>query len=203
MALNTRQETLQAFLRAAQRGFQDGSPDQKTTECLSRVFDALQNPAPFAPTEPTRVSTSDLLGDALEPARRAGGALEQLAQRVLDLNPLLSWKRRAGSAPTASAGYADGHANAMIVGPGGLEDRHDVWVGMSLMVPGVRYPVHRHSPEEIYLVLTDGKFLQGESEWFTPGVGGMLYNEPNILHSMEASPTTPFLALWCLFDARH
>lgn len=203
MASNTRPESVQAFLHAAQRGFLDGSPDQKTRECLSRVFDALQHPAPFSSTETRRVSTSGLLGSAVEPARRAGGALEQLAQRILDLNSLLSWTRREGAAPEASAGYADGHANTMIVGPGGLEDRRDVWVGMSLMAPGIRYPVHRHSPEEVYLVLTDGQFLQGEREWFTPGVGGTLYNEPNILHAMEASPTAPFLALWCLFDARH
>lgn len=91
----------------------------------------------------------------------------------------------------------------MIVGPGGLEDRHDVWVGLSLLAPGVRYPDHRHAPEEIYLVLTDGQFRQGEREWFTPGVGGTFYNEPNILHAMASSPDAPFLAIWCLFDARH
>jgi quercetin dioxygenase-like cupin family protein len=91
----------------------------------------------------------------------------------------------------------------MIVGPGGLEDRKDVWVGLSLLAPDVRYPDHQHAPEEIYLVLTDGQFRQGEGEWFTPGVGGTLYNKPNILHAMASSANTPLLAVWCLFDKRH
>jgi len=69
---------------------------------------------------PVRVPTSALLDHALEQARRAGGELED---RVRHLDPVLSWKRRSGAAPQAGASYADGHANAMIVGPGGLEDR--------------------------------------------------------------------------------
>ena len=90
----------------------------------------------------------------------------------------------------------------MIVGPNGLEDRHDVWVGLSLLAPGVRYPDHNHSPEEIYLVLTDGQFRQGDGGWFTPGLGGTFYNEPSIRHAMASPAATPLLAVWCLFDGR-
>jgi len=203
MTSNARPEALQAFLHAVRGGFQDASPNGDTKACLSRVFDALQDPVPVTKADPVRVPTSALLEHALEPARRAGGALEDLADRILHLDPSLSWRKRSGVAPEASASFADGHANAMIVGPGGLEDRKDIWVGLSLVAPGVRYPDHRHAPEEIYLVLTDGRFRQGEQEWFTPGVGGTLYNEPNIRHAMESSPNTPLLAVWCLFDTRR
>ena len=203
MTSNARPEALRAFLHGVRRGFEGASPDSDTMACLSRVFNLLQAPRPVSDAAPLRVPTSALLEDALEPARRAGGGLQDLASRILHLDPLLSWRRRGGAAPQASASFWDGHASAMVVGPGGLEDRKDVWVGLSLLAPGVRYPDHRHAPEEIYLFLTDGQFRQGEREWFTPGVGGTLYNVPNILHAMASSPERPLLAVWCLFDARH
>lgn len=201
MKSNARPEALEAFLHAMKRAFQSASTNRETEACLSRVFDALQDPAPVKSGEPTQARTSALLEHALEPAREAGGALKVLADRILRLDALLLWRARGvaeGSTPTA-----DVPANAMIVGPGGLEDRRDVWVGMSLLAQGVCYPEHRHSPEEIYLFLSDGRFRHGEKDWFKLGVGGTLYNEPNTIHSMEASPNTPLLAVWCLFDARH
>ena len=116
------------------------------------------------------------------------------------MEPHLCGRRRGGAAPMASPSFGEGHANAMIVGPGGIEERRDVWVGMSLLAPDVRYPDHSHSPEEIYLVLTGGEFRQADGAWFEPGVGGTFYNEPGILHAM-ASGDKPLLAVWCLFEA--
>ena len=86
----------------------------------------------------------------------------------------------------------------MIVGPGGLESRNDVHIGVSLLAPNVRYPDHNHAPEEVYLVLSPGRFQHGEFGWFEPGIGGTLYNEPNIRHAM-ASDEAPLFALWLLW----
>jgi hypothetical protein len=86
----------------------------------------------------------------------------------------------------------------MIVGPGGIEEREDLWLGVTLMAPNVRYPDHFHEPEETYLVLSDGEFRQGEGDWFAPGVGGAFYNLPNIKHAMR-SGERPLLAFWALF----
>jgi quercetin dioxygenase-like cupin family protein len=85
----------------------------------------------------------------------------------------------------------------MIVGPNGFEPRDDVWVGVSLLAPDVRYPDHNHAPEEVYLVLSEGKFRQDDKDWFEPGVGGSFYNRPNIKHAM-ASGDAPLFAIWCL-----
>lgn len=198
-----RPAALQAFLDAVRRGFEQAAAGAEARACLSRIFDALQRPVPAAAATPARLPVNALLDGALAPARRAGGALRELADRIHEVDPALPWEVRGGEAPMASASFADGHANAMVIGPGGLEDRRDVWVGLSLLAPGVRYPDHRHSPEEVYLVLTEGRFRQGEGDWFAPGVGGTLYNEPDILHAMSSAPDTPLLAVWCLFDARH
>jgi quercetin dioxygenase-like cupin family protein len=85
----------------------------------------------------------------------------------------------------------------MIVGPNGLEDRRDLWLGVTLMAPHVRYPNHDHSPEETYLVLSHAEFMQADNEWFAPGIGGSFYNPPGIRHAMR-SGDKPLFALWAL-----
>jgi hypothetical protein len=129
-------------------------------------------------------------------------AASTLLHRLIDtfkaIEPDLEWVRRASYDETASANFVDGHANAMILGPAGLEPRRDVWFGVSLLAPHVRYTDHSHAPEETYLVLSEGAFRQGEDEWFTPGIGGSFYNTPFITHAMR-STDTPLFALWALW----
>lgn len=124
-------------------------------------------------------------------------ALQRMTEHFQSLEPRLQWKRRTADDGTASDNFADGHANAMIVGPRGLEERSDVWLGVTIMAPNVRYPDHNHAPEETYLVLSDGEFRQQDGEWFSPGVGGTFYNRPNIKHAMR-SRQTPLFAFWAL-----
>ncbi len=113
------------------------------------------------------------------------------------IEPQLSWKVRPG-AETQGESFLRGHDNATIVGAEGLETRRDVWIGVSLMAPHTRYPDHRHPPEEIYVVLSDGQWRQASDPWHEPGVGGLVYNPPNIVHAMR-STERPLLALWFLW----
>jgi len=96
--------------------------------------------------------------------------------------------------------FTGGHANVDIVGPAAeaLEQRDDVRIGMSLMAPGITYPDHRHPPEEVYLVLSAGDWRQGARAWHSPGLGGIVYNPPDIVHAMRSTTTEPLLAVWCL-----
>ena len=71
----------------------------------------------------------------------------------------------------------------------------------TLLAPHVRYPVHNHAPEEVYLVLSDSWFQHGEGVWFEPGIGGTFYNTPHIKHAM-ASGAAPLFAIWCLAGAK-
>ena len=94
--------------------------------------------------------------------------------------------------------FADAHANATVVGPGGLEERDDVWMGINLMAPGIRYPEHRHPPEEVYLVLSGGRWRQDGGAWHEPRIGGLVHNPSNVAHAMR-SGARPLLAVWCLW----
>ncbi|MGV8986227.1 MAG: dimethylsulfonioproprionate lyase family protein [Cypionkella sp.] len=138
-----------------------------------------------------------LLAPVLAPLRQHPDALATLAGALADLGPELEWTTRRSAGPSASAGFATAHANAMLVGPSGLERREDVWIGLSLMAPHTRYPDHNHPPEEVYLVLSDGDFLQGDADWLPRKPGQTVYNPPGIRHAMRAG-AAPFLALWCL-----
>ena len=124
-------------------------------------------------------------------------SLQTLGQAVQAIAPALGWSTRKSVGPTASAGFAQAHANAVLIGPNGLEPREDVWVGLSLMEPHTRYPDHDHGPEEVYLLLSDGAFLQGDADWLPRSPGQTVYNTPWIRHAMRATDQ-PFLALWCL-----
>ena len=135
------------------------------------------------------------LPDALERAR-AAPEVSALAQAFGALAPELRWRRRAGSQAHGRT-FHDGHANADIVGPAGLERRDDVWVGASLVAPGVRYVDHRHPPEEVYIMMSDGEWFREDRGWRRPGGGGAVYTPPDAVHAMRAG-AAPLLAIWLL-----
>ena len=141
-----------------------------------------------------RLVVCDWLDPALADA--APGPRARLATALAAIEGQLRWARRAATGPTDVA-FHDGHANAVILGPGGLETRHDIWVGVTVMAPGVRYVDHHHAPEEVYLSLTPGEWWNAAMDWTDPGPAGAIYNPPGIAHAMR-SGVGPFLALWYL-----
>jgi quercetin dioxygenase-like cupin family protein len=130
-------------------------------------------------------------------ARANQPQLATLIDAFGNLEPLLDWRRRPGAEAVGPA-FADGHANAIIVGPDGLEASDEVRIGVSVLAPDVRYPDHRHPPDELYVVLSEGEWRQAAAPWFEPGVGGIVYNPSNTQHAMR-SGRFPLLAIWCLW----
>ena len=121
--------------------------------------------------------------------------IARVASAIKSLAPELCWRSKASDDPA----FANGHANADILGsvPEALEQRDDVWIGLSLMAPGITYPDHSHPPEEVYLALSRGFWRHEASAWHEPGLGGIVYNPRGITHAMRSS-CQPFLAIWCL-----
>jgi len=163
-----------------------------------RIFSSLRRPdAAIAPV-PQQLPALEHLGAAVRtaaqceiPSARHATALADIAQRLL-------WRQRRGAAAVGEP-FLSGHANATIIGPDGLEASSEVWIGVSLLAPSVTYPDHRHPPEEVYVVLSPGEWRQNANHWRQPGIGGIVYNPPDILHAMRAPPDAPLLATWCLW----
>ena len=118
----------------------------------------------------------------------------QLGAAFAAVEPQLAWIIK----PVGDEHFRANHANAVVVGVDGIEQRNDVRIGVSLVAPNTHYPDHTHPPEEIYAVLSDGAWRQNEGAWRKPGLGGTVHNVPNILHGMR-SCDTPLLAVWSLW----
>lgn len=194
-----RDATLQAFYDLTETAILRRADSCKSAgPAARRVFDALQNTVGGkGSSAPERLPVCDVLESALHVASTGPAPIPELAAALNSLSPLLQWKRRKGSALDGTNFY-DGHANALVAGPRGLEEREDVWVGISLLAPHVRYPDHRHPPEEVYVSLAGGAWWNANMDWTTPGPGGLIYNEPNVLHAMRTEEQ-PLLAIWCLW----
>lgn len=197
--LTERIENLQFFVEAASEAFGKFAVAPEARRSVGEIFAALRRPGDMRSGRGSRLPACDQLEAALA-IDTADPVLLCLVDRFRAIEPHLQWGRKTSYDATASANFDDGHANAMIVGPGGLEERRDLWLGVTLMAPNVRYPDHDHAPEEVYLVLTPGEFRQGEGAWFAPGLGGSFYNTPGIRHAMR-SVDAPFLAFWALLAA--
>ena len=191
-----RSEALQSFVDIAGLAFDEFAQDPNSRRSIRQIFASLRTASSERPGPGSRLAVCSHLQDALN-LETADETLLRLASQFKTIEPLVEWRRRSHDDGSASDNFVDGHANAMIIGPGGLEDRKDVWLGVTLMAPNVRYPNHVHAPEEVYLVLSKGEFRQEDETWFSPGIGGSFYNRPNIRHAMRSVETTLF-AFWAL-----
>lgn len=77
----------------------------------------------------------------------------------------------------------------------------DLTVGIMYVRPGQQYPLHHHSPQELYLTLSgQARWRYGGHDDFRPlGPGATVYNHPDDLHSSIASDT-PLVALYVLWN---
>lgn len=195
----TRPQPVQKFLDALMPAMQRRASNGDSSASVGRIAAAARRSGGAGCTAAT-LPVCAHLDTAL--ARPGGAAdLDAVIGAIRDLLPLLCWRRRPGN-DTASPNFAENHANAMVLGPGGIEDRGDVWIGFSLVAPGTRYPDHRHLPEETYLVLSPGQFRKEGRDWFAPGMGGSFFVPANALHAMRSTDDAPLFAAWALWPGR-
>lgn len=192
----TRIGALQSFLDAAFVAFDRFALDGRSMKSLQEIFALLKTPSAQFGGPGHRLAACDFLDAALKASENTP-LLQNMGRLFVEIEPRIRWTSKANADSSASANFANDHANAMIIGPGGIEERTDVWLGATLMAPHTRYPDHTHPPEETYLCFTAGEFMQEGNPWFSPGVAGSFYNPPEILHAMR-SVDEPFLAFWAL-----
>lgn len=190
-----RDAAVQRFVDAAEAALGASAlPGSAAALAGERVFSRLRARVGAAGSMAAQLPVCDWIDAALETAD--GGPRQGVADAFAALVDRLEWKRRASADPSDHV-FWDGHANAMICGPGGLESRNDLWIGATVMAPGVTYVDHDHPPEEVYLSLAPGEWWNAQMDWIDPGPKGVIYNPPGIRHAMR-SGAGPFLALWFL-----
>lgn len=176
------------------RGLYEGRP------IAEKVLGAFQTQIGDAAVAPgiTDLPVLSYLKPALAKAR-TNLDLAALADAVAALAPLLHWRQSNNAHNTASPGFPEGHANALILGVTGLEIQHRFAIGLSLVAPQVAYPMHSHPPEELYLLLSRGDFRHNNEGWLALGAGQTFHNTPGIIHSMRAGQM-PLVAIWLMGD---
>ena len=173
-----------------------------TPEALA-VADKIFETADASPGEASfpdvvQMPACEYLQDALDRALEEDGPVAALAGAIAAIAPQLMWVLRPNG-ENDDVTFKACHANAVVIGDGGLEARDDIRVGMRLLAPETRYPDHRHPPEEIYTVISPGEWKQHtDGEFRAPGIGGFVHNVPNIIHGMR-STSVPLLAVWSLW----
>lgn len=210
--MQSRSAELTAFLTSLNTAILERAcTDRDSHRITEIVMQALEVQRPSASQEPARLPVCEYLDDAMEnvaiyASQKVQGqsystSAKSLVEHVQALGALekqlVWWHRTSDVEPGSPFSYS--HANATIVGKGGLEEREDVTVGITLMAPGIEYPEHHHPPEEVYLVLSPGYWQQAGGEWFEPGIGGLVHNTPDIMHAFR-SELAPLLTTWCLWS---
>jgi hypothetical protein len=132
----SRTAQLQDFVDALHTAFAsaiDLKPEGKHfVQCL---FGALQTQHPCGPGVSALLPVCAHLAKAVQPLRSSLTNAASLAGAFQAIAPELEWKRRTTGGPLSSDNWWDGHPNAVVIGEGGLEQRNDVVVGVSLMAP--------------------------------------------------------------------
>lgn len=193
--MTARAADLQRFLDCLQAALKGGAPEGSgAAGAADEAFKRLATPGAAGTPDRKTQPACAALADAYAEAETAPAA--ELAAAFRAIEPNLAWHVRLDRG-SPDADFASAHANAVIVGDGGLEARSDVRIGASLLAPETDYPDHRHPPEEVYVALTGGSWRQELGPWVEPGAGGTFHNTPNILHGMRSGPR-PLLAIWTL-----
>ncbi len=194
-----RTENLQRFINAAETAIQARAAQFPDAMAMAdRMFSALKNnDEANTQNTPARLPVCSHLKGALDLAQNGPEPIPALADAFAAIEPEFAWARRPEAA-RVGADFYDSHANASIIGLGGLEARQDVRIGVSLVAPGIDYPRHHHPPEELYIVLAPGKWMQNDNPLAAKQSGDLVHNPPNAWHAMQ-SMDTPLLAIWCLW----
>lgn len=209
--MQNRSTELTAFITSLHDAIlQRSGAESDTYRITEKIMQALHEYKPSDSVKPVWLPACEYLEEAMEnvaiyaseeieeqPHSSGATSLVAHARAMQALAPKLAWWHRTVDVAPSSP-FANAHANATIIGKGGLEERDDVWVGISLMAPGIEYPEHHHRPEEVYFVLSPGHWQKAGGAWFEPGITGLVHNPPNILHAMRSGPS-PLLATWCLW----
>ena len=120
--MSLRNQSLQIFLDAAFVAFDQFTNTPEARRSIRQMFAALERPGAARAGEGSRLPVCAQLDVALS-IDTSYPSLTRLIDGFKGIEPMLEWRRRNKYDHTASDNFVDGHANAMIIGPGGLEER--------------------------------------------------------------------------------
>ncbi|MDO3437044.1 dimethylsulfonioproprionate lyase family protein [Rhizobium sp. CBN3] len=135
------------------------------------------------------------LDDAIGQLAKSGRKYEAIAGQFKSLADKLLW-RRGRTGPFASLNFGNTHSHAVLVGPGGLEERADLRVGVIYMDRYTRFPDHVQTQPRAFILLSPGEICLGDSQWFSAATGTVFANDAGQSFAIRCT-AQPLLAVWC------
>ncbi|MGR9173483.1 dimethylsulfonioproprionate lyase family protein [Rhizobium sp. KDH_Rht_773_N] len=186
---------LDNFLNLLARAMLHPSASTMASFVAGKVFQKLERTGTLRDKQPHDTGIPSGLEAALQNAIAARDIYAEVAQSVRRLAGSLVWIR-GRSGPFASLNFEKAHAHSVIVGPGGLEDRADIRVGLTYMEPYSRFPDHVQRFSRAFLLLSPCELSIAGASWISTGIGGVFAAEAGQSFAMRCT-TTPLLAVWC------
>lgn len=132
---------------------------------------------------------------ALADVARLSEGHNRLSVGLRSLMGRLEWYRgRVG--PYASANFVHSHLHALLVGPGALEHRTDLRIGLTVLGPYTRFPDHDQHYSRVFLPLSSGEFRFGDDDWVRSAAGEVLFNGAGRQCAFRCTGNAMVL-LWC------
>ncbi|MDF0700693.1 dimethylsulfonioproprionate lyase family protein [Rhizobium sp. MC63] len=133
--------------------------------------------------------------DAVSHLAKSGRKYEAIANQFNSLAGRLLW-RRGRTGPFASLNFGNTHSHAVLVGPGGMEERADLRVGVIYMDRYTRFPDHVQTQPRAFILLSPGEICLGDSQWFSAATGTVFANDAGQSFAIRCT-AQPLLAVWC------
>ncbi|MGK9286597.1 dimethylsulfonioproprionate lyase family protein [Sinorhizobium meliloti] len=164
---------------------------------LGLVLTLLEKPGPVLAGPHAETSGSLIEGarKALADAARLSEGHNRLSAGLKSLMGRLEWYRGRGG-PYASANFAHSHMHALLVGPGALEHRTDLRIGLTVLGPYTRFPDHDQLYSRVFLPLSSGEFRFGDDDWVRSAAGEVLFNGAGRQCAFRCTGNAMVL-LWC------
>ena len=152
---------------------------------LERFRDSIRNWGDdWIDVERTQLPAADYLSTAGERAHpSARGLLATFLRHRQRLRWEQSYKKSDGVVPDemlANYGFCE------ILGKQGPFVSERIRAGIGIYPPRIEYPIHRHKPEEIYIVLAgNADFMVGAAEGLRKDPGDVIYMKSNTPHGFR------------------
>jgi len=117
-----------------------------------------------------------------------------------DIASALDWQQTY-SVEDIGAPFLERYGWTMLVGPDAPIKSDAILAGILILGPNIEYPVHRHSAEEAYVILSGtASWSVGDSGWHQKSAGEVIHNPPWQPHGMRTDCGEP-LVLGFLWNA--
>ncbi|MGO7018569.1 dimethylsulfonioproprionate lyase family protein [Rhizobium leguminosarum] len=166
-----------------------------------KVFEKLIRPGRFPPVEKRETPENRILLQlAAEPQGPQNLAFKGITAAFFELATHLTWTL-SKSGPFASRNFENSHGHAVLVGPGGIEERNDVRIGVTILAPYTRFPDHTLYQPRAFLALSQLEFCTESDSWKRLQAGEIAYSGAGEVVAMRCT-TKPLLMLWCNAERR-